>query len=127
MDGRLMLDGGGGIVSNFKTDRPKSPTYSYNYTETNWITKNRGGVIVGNRIELRAGQFYDIDIVFSEGPGGLFCAMLLFEQEGVTYEKDGKGNPILPIFRVANSKVEPSQNALPFMPDGPVWRALPRN
>ncbi|MFA6288048.1 MAG: PA14 domain-containing protein [Opitutaceae bacterium] len=125
IDGRLVLDAGGGKVSNFKTDRPQSPAYSYNYSQGPWIIKHRGGVVVGNRVELRAGLFYDLDIVFSEGPGGAFCAMLLFEQEGVSYEKDAKGNPLLPVFRVADSKVEQTQNTLPFMPDGPIWKALP--
>ncbi len=125
LDGRLVLDGGGRMVSTFKTDRPKSPAYPYDFGESGWLGKNRGGFTVGNRMELRAGQFYDIDIVFSEGPGGIFCALLLFEQEGVKYEKDAKGNPILPIFRVADSKTTQSPGSPPFMADGPVWRALP--
>ena len=125
IDGKIALDGGGKVVSDFKTDRPASPTYSYEFIAKSWITSNRGGVVVGNRIELRAGLFYDIDIVFSEGPGGLFSAMLLFEQEGVTYEKDARGNPILPIFRLADSKTTPVSGMLPFMPDGPIWRAMP--
>jgi hypothetical protein len=78
-------------------------------------------------MELRAGQFYDLDIVFSEGPGGQFCAMLLFEQEGVTYEKDSAGNPILPIFRVAKNTTQPAKSAPPFLDDGPVWKALPQS
>lgn len=125
IDGRLVFDGGGKLISDFKTDRPASPTYSYNFSAGQWITTNRGGVVVGNRMELRAGLFYDIDIVFSEGPGGLFSAMLLFEQEGVTYEKDDRGNPILPIFRIADSKTTPTKSMLPFMPDGPIWKAMP--
>ncbi|MFA6288462.1 MAG: PA14 domain-containing protein [Opitutaceae bacterium] len=125
LDGRLVLDAGGRMVSNFKTDRPKSPAYTYDYSQSAWLNKNRGGFTVGHRMELRAGQFYDIEIVLSEGPGGLFHALLLFEQEGVAYEKDGKGNPILPIFRVADSKTERSPGYPPFMANGPVWRALP--
>ena len=124
IDGRLVLDGGGAKGSDFKTDRPQSPAYAYDFNRNDWLIKTRGGFTVGHRMEVRAGQFYDIDIVISEGPGSGFCAMLLFEQEGVTYEKDRKGNPILPIFRVVNSKTEPSANAPRFMSDGPVWRAL---
>lgn len=125
IDGRLVLDGGGAKGSNFKTDQPQSPAYAYDYHRNDWLIKSRGGFTVGNRVELRTGQFYDIDIVISEGPGTGFCAMLLFEQEGVTYEKDRKGNPILPIFRVTASKTDPSAAAPRFMSDGPVWRALP--
>ena len=125
LDGRLVLDAGGRMVSNFKTDRPKSAAYPYAYNQSAWLNANRGGFTVGNRMELRAGQFYDIDVVISEGPGGLFHALLLFEQEGVNYEKDGKGNPILPIFRLADSKTERNAGYPPFKADGPIWRALP--
>lgn len=126
INGNLVLDCGGSMGSDFKTDRPKSPGYDYTYKFSQWNSENRGGFVVGNRMELKAGQFYDIDIVFSEGPGGGFCAMLLFEQEGVTYKKDAKGLPILPIFRVANAKTERAESAPEFMSDGPVWRAMPR-
>ncbi|MFA6289343.1 MAG: PA14 domain-containing protein [Opitutaceae bacterium] len=87
--------------------------------------KNYGSLVVGKRMELIANQFYDIKIAISEAPGGNFYAYLLFEQEGVTYKKNDKGNPVLPIFRIANSKTEPDKNAIDFMADGPVWRALP--
>jgi hypothetical protein len=128
MDGRLVLDCGGAKGSTFKTDRTGSakPSYNYDYAKNNWLTSTRGGFTVGNRMELRAGQYYDIDIVFSEGPGGQFCAMLLFEQEGVDYKKDAKGNPILPIFRVAANKTVPAPTAPQFDADGPVWKAVNR-
>ncbi|HSI07795.1 MAG TPA: PA14 domain-containing protein [Rariglobus sp.] len=125
IDGRLVLDGSGRMVSSFKTDRPKSPSYAYDYNFNNWMIMVRDGFTVGNRMELRAGQFYDIDIVVSEGPGGRFCAMILVEQEGATYAKDAKGNPILPIFRIAASDTEQTKNSPPFLANGPVWRALP--
>lgn len=125
LDGRLVLDCGGVKVSSFKPDRANAPTYRYQYENNGWTIATRGGFVVGNRMELRAGLFYNIDIVFSEGPGGFFCAMLLFEQEGVDYQKDSKGNPILPIFRVADTKTDPVSTGPQFMADGPVWRALP--
>ena len=125
LNGRLVLDCGGSRVSDFKPDRLKAFAYPYAFGKNSWLISNRGGFSVGNRMDLSAGQFYDIDIVFSEGPGGLFCAMLLFEQENVAYEKDTKGNPILPIFRVAPSKTPVADTAPKFMADGPIWRALP--
>lgn len=126
IDGRLVLDCGGSMGSSFKSDRPKNTaTYAYDYAQNKWNVDTRGGFVVGNRMELRAGLFYDIDIVFSEGPGGLFCAMLLFEQEGVDYKKDNKGLPILPLFRVADTKTEPAKTAPSFDPNGPIWRSLP--
>ncbi len=128
-DGRLVLDCGGSKGSTFKPDRTRSPTYAYSYKQNEWNVGTRGGFVVGNNMDLKAGQFYDIDIVFSEGPGGLFCAMLLFEQAGVEYKKDSKGNPILPIFRVADSKMKRADTGPEFMADGPIWRAaaMPKN
>ena len=79
----------------------------------------------GSFTRLEAGKFYDMDIVIGECGGGWFSALLLFEQEGVTYQKDAKGNPILPVFRVADSKLDPTQYTIPFMTDGQIWRALP--
>ncbi len=123
VDGRVVLDGGVPNLSNFQTDLPNAPVYQYDFSRSRWINDGRGGVVIGNRMQLRAGQFYDIDIIISEGPGGDFFAQLLFQQEGVTYEKDRRGNPILPIFRVAPSEVEATNRAIPFKPDGPIWRA----
>jgi hypothetical protein len=76
-------------------------------------------------MQLRAGLFYDIQIIVGEAPGGSFNAFLLIEQDGVTYKTTKDGSPILPIFRVADSKTEPSTAGPPFMADGPIWRALP--
>jgi hypothetical protein len=128
LDGRLVLDCGGSKGSTFKSDRTGAakPSYNYGFDKNNWLMSTRGGFTVGNRMELRAGQFYDIDIVFSEGPGGQFCAMLLFEQDGVDYKKDAKGNPILPIFRIAASKTAAAPSAPAFDPEGPIWRAVNR-
>jgi hypothetical protein len=52
--------------------------------------------------------------------------MLLFEQEGVEYKKDANGNPVLPIFRIADSSTEPARSGPQFDLNGPVWRAVTR-
>lgn len=126
LDGRLVLDCGGKPISDFKTDRPAKPAYGYVYGGNNyWFLQTRGGYTVGNRMELRAGTFYDIEVLFCEGPGGSFSAALLFEKEGETYGKDGKGNPVLPVFRVAPSSIPQNNFLPPAMKDGPLWKALP--
>lgn len=122
LDGRVVLDASIGNITGFKSDRTKNATYPYEFQNTN---TSRGGFVVGRPMDLRAGQYYNLDIVISEGPGGSFAAMILFEQAGVTYAKDAKGNPILPIFRVAGIRTETSKSAPPFVADGPVWLALP--
>lgn len=126
LDGRLVLDCGGKPISDFKTDRPSKPAYAYAYGGNNWwFIETRGGYTVGKGMELRAGTFYEIDIILCEGPGGSFSAALLYEKEGETYAKDNKGNPVLPVFRVAASTL-PQNNLLPpAMKDGALWKALP--
>ncbi|MBW8781146.1 MAG: hypothetical protein JF599_04555 [Verrucomicrobia bacterium] len=131
LDGRLVLDGGIVNVSNFKTDRPQKPNYPYDFAPKNamgipFLNQRRGGFVVGKRMDLRAGLVYDLDIIIGESPGGFFFANLLVEKEGDTYSKDAKGNPILPIFRVADAPPPAKdQKTSPYQENGPVWRALP--
>ena len=111
-NGTLVLDGSIHNRTGFKSDSSG--------------IKNYGNLVVGKRMELRANQFYDIKIAVSEAPGGIFYAYLLFEQEGVSYKKDAKGAPLLPIFRVADTTTDVTGGQHPdYMENGPVWRALP--
>jgi hypothetical protein len=131
LDGHLVLDGGIVNVSSFKTDRPEKPNYPYDFAPRNamgipYLNQRRGGFVVGKHMDLRAGLVYDLDIIIGESPGGFFFANLLVEKEGDTYSKDGKGNPILPIFRVADTQPPAkNQNTPPYQENGPVWRAMP--
>ena len=128
VNGRVVLDGGLFAVSTFKTDRPDSPSYPYEFRAPGNALQlsQRQGFVVGNTMDLRAGSFYDLDILIGEGLGGHFYASLFVEKAGETYAKDNKGNPILPLFRVADTPPPATTNAAPpFAPDGPVWRALP--
>jgi hypothetical protein len=117
-DGRIVLDGGLRNITKLKSDKPG---YKYGFKGDLF----REGFPVSAPLQLRKDQFYDIQIMVGEAPGGEFNAFLLFEQEGVTYKQTAKGTPILPLFRVANSKTETSNAGPPFMEDGPIWRASP--
>lgn len=128
VNGRVVLDGGLFAVSTFKTDRPGSASYRYLFQApgNHLQLSRREGFVVGNTMDLRAGTFYDLDIVIGEGLGGHFYAALFVEKQGETYAKDRHGNPILPLFRVADTPPPAATNAAPpFAPGGPVWRALP--
>jgi hypothetical protein len=82
------------------------------------------GLGQGDPIQVSGGQSYPIDILIGEWPGGQFKVYLMLEKEGVQYEKDAKGNPILPIFKLADSTVaQPASEAPPFAKQGPVWKA----
>jgi PA14 domain len=76
-------------------------------------------------IHVETGKYYDMEVVIGD-LGGMTNACLLFEQEGVDYTKDGKGNPILPPFRLARARPPATPRGmtpLTVMEDGPVWSA----
>ncbi len=97
--------------------------------ETNYDygwTKIPNGFARGDAIRVKAGNFYDIEVLIGEQPGGLVFACLLMEKEGEAYQKDDRGNPILPVFRVADTpmpELQPGQTLPPHVADGPVWKA----
>lgn len=78
----------------------------------------------GEPFQVEGGQSYPIEIMIGEWPGGDFKAWLQIEKEGLQYEKDSKGAPILPIFKLAPSEVaHPTGEAPLFAKVGPVWKA----
>jgi hypothetical protein len=78
----------------------------------------------GDPVQVNAGESYPMEVLIGEWPGGDFKAWLLIEKEGVQYEKDTKGNPILPIFKLAAGDVTRSGGEAPaFAKNGPVWKA----
>jgi SAM domain (Sterile alpha motif) len=86
----------------------------------------RGGFIKGEAIRAQADQWYDLEVVIGERPGGFFFACLLMEEKGAQYPRDGHGDPVLPLFRLADAKLpkpKKDQKYPPFAEGGPVWRA----
>jgi len=78
----------------------------------------------GEPFQVTGGQSYPMEVMIGEWPGGDFKAWLLIEKEGVEYEKDSKGVPILPIFKLAASEVaHPGGEAPVFAKSGPIWKA----
>jgi hypothetical protein len=78
----------------------------------------------GDPVQVNGGESYPIEVLVGEWPGGDFKAWLLLEKEGVQYEKDTKGNPILPLFKLAAGDVTRSGGEAPvFAKIGPVWKA----
>jgi hypothetical protein len=78
----------------------------------------------GDPFQVTGGQSYPMEVLIGEWPGGDFKAWLQIEKDGVEYEKDSKGAPILPIFKLAPSDVpHPVTEAPLFAKQGPVWKA----
>jgi hypothetical protein len=104
------------------------PLTLYPYASTRIWNREIGGIAAGAEFEAESGKPYSIEILISEIPGGLFCASLLIEEVGATYQKTPEGWPVLPLFRLDHSSPPQStgdDNVPPFAPDGPVWKRLP--
>lgn len=103
--------------------------YSYDWNVLGSSLTIPNGFARGPAIEVNAGEFYPIEILIGEQPGGESGFALLIEKEGVPYDKDSRGNPILPIFRVANQPLIPpppgSGNYAPHLDNGPIWQSRP--
>ena len=114
-NGRLVLDRCWYIRTNWK------PLADYSYD----FSKIPKGFAKGDAIQVRAGESYPMEVLIGEQPGGEGFATLLQEIDGISYDKDSHGNPILPVFRMADLKPAASTPEAPYPPhrdDGPVWK-----
>ncbi len=74
-----------------------------------WWTSTAGGdrthilgnqlMVVGDWIELKAGEPVDMKVLFGEWKGGSVTGMLLVEVDGVDYPTARTGGPLLPAFK----------------------------
>lgn len=107
----------------YQNDAPWKAEKNYDYG----YTAIPNGFARGDAIKVRATEWYDIEVLIGEQPGGLVFFSLLLEEEGVEYQRDDRGNPILPVFRLADTpppEASSTQKFPPFQPTGPVWRAV---
>ena len=119
-NGRVVLDAGFCSV----TDHQPSTYYASVGLQLDPKMGFYKGLGKGDPVQVTGGQSYPIDILIGEWPGGQFKVFLMLEKEGVQYQKDAKGNPILPIFKLADSTVaHPTTEAPVFAKVGPVWKA----
>lgn len=117
VNGKLVLDHGFAKATDWHADK---------YYDYGW-TKVPKGFARGDKFRVTAGQTYDLDILISERPGGLVFFCLLLEDQGVKYSQDEKGNPILPIFRLAKQPIpelEKNQTLPPYDSAGPIWQSV---
>lgn len=86
--------------------------------EGNYVDFPRRGYVKGEPFNAMQGQWYDIDILVGEQPGGRFFSCLCVEEEG----KKG-----LSLFRVSSGRLPKLHNPPPFDTNGPAWRVLGRS
>ena len=115
-NGQIVLDGswnGHGVSSI-------AAKYDYGFS------KIPNQFVKGPAFSVTVGNYYDMEVLIGEQPGGEFFADLLIEKDGASYQKESHGNPILPIFRVAEGKMpalRSGEKLPPYAPNGPIWRA----
>ncbi len=117
-NGKVVLDHGFAKATEWEAEK---------YYDYGWTGVPRG-FARGDKIRVKAGQFYDIEILIGERPGGLVFFCLMLEEEGADYKRDAKGNPILPVFRLAGgpfAELGQGQTLPPYEPEGPIWKAAP--
>ena len=75
-------------------------------------------------LNLDATKYYPIEILIGDDVPEKTWAKVLWEKEGVNYEKDGD-SPILPVFGLEKISVPPETDGVPPMPhlEGPLWKA----
>jgi hypothetical protein len=111
---KLVMDGS---YSYPASDAPSTGSYPQPYAG------NRRGLTKGDEIVVRAGEWYEMEVLIGERPGGSFHALLYVEEKGVTYKRNSAGQIELPLFRTAAGKLPPAgQRPPPVDEDGPVWR-----
>ncbi|MBC8039137.1 MAG: hypothetical protein H7Y06_01195 [Opitutaceae bacterium] len=111
------------LVSNHED--VKTPKTRWKSPEPTGQHAGSGQLVAGEWIDLRAGQFVDIDILIGERGGGTFDCFLLIEKKGDTYGKTKEGHPILPVFQLASNATRTAKDAPLFLEEGPIWRSLP--
>ena len=113
---KVVLDHGFSQATDWKPEK----YYNYGFTGV------PNGFARGDKVHAVAGQYYDIDILISERPGGLVFFCLMIEDQDMEYARDPKGNPILPVFRLADGpmpELEKGQTLPPYDPNAPIWKS----
>jgi hypothetical protein len=122
-NGRDVLDCGS------TTPTGRGPQSFYAASGLQIDTKKQGmewykGLGRGEPFQVNSGESYPMEVLIGEWSGIDFKAWLMLEKDGVQYEKDAKGSPILPIFKLRDSTVtHPVSEAPAFAQAGPVWKA----
>lgn len=113
--GKLVLDGSWEQTSQLESGHIHKNDYGGHPKQ---------GFIRGEAIQVNEGEWYDIDVVIGERPGGFFWTCLCIEEEGVRYKTNKADMPLFPLFRLSGGKLPPAKKSdlPPFNPKGPIWK-----
>jgi hypothetical protein len=91
-------------------------------TGPNGARAANGSLHPGDWFTVGANEIIDLDVIIGERPGGEFNAFLMIEKKGESYQSDGEGHAILPIFQVAPYQTPVSRGEPKFAVGYPVWK-----
>ncbi|VGO14053.1 hypothetical protein PDESU_02610 [Pontiella desulfatans] len=98
----IRVDGKEVLIANYPSEDAQIFTSIWDSNDNDsrkyWLGDHYS--VVGDWIELKAGEALPMEVLIGETPGGLFQAMLCVEVEGVEYPRNDMLNgPTLPIFK----------------------------
>ena len=91
-------------------------------TGPNGARAANGSLHPGDWFTVGANEIIDLDVIIGERPGGEFNAFLMIEKKGESYQSDGEGHSILPIFQVAPYQTPGGGGEPKFAVGYPVWK-----
>jgi len=84
---------------------------------------SNGVLAYGDWLTLKKDDVIDLDVLVGERPGGQFCAFLLYQKQGETYQNDPAGKPILPVFQLSDAAIPAAGGKqAPFFTKGKPWK-----
>ena len=101
LDGKMVLKACRSKGSN-NFQRDFSSLWESSSSDSGKYDLGNGKAVVGDWITLDPGVPLDMRAVTGNVMGGPFSAMLLVEVEGVEYERNSQGGPVLPVFKITN-------------------------
>lgn len=109
------------LQASFRNSRPG--IVGFNHALAEWAPTDErtdefrfgiGRVTIGEWFELEPGVPVEMELLFGDYRGGWFEAMVNVEKEGVDYDKNREGMPILPAFKTAEIP-EPLKEQMKFL------------
>ena len=92
-----------------------SETYHYDFPVNTGGSVHTAGfdLVCGPYMDFTAGKVYDMEVLVGEHPGGESGFWLLYQDRSATYQSTSGGSPILPIFRISDAKMPPTDIGCP--------------
>ena len=118
-NGKIVLDAGGWQRAGINTGH-----YLYNWTTANKFYANNKGHSIGQPMNLKAGQWYRMQILIGEQPGGQVYFSLFVQDDSklASYRKDKNGHPLLPLWRLSADLPKDHRMNPEYEKEGPIWR-----